>query len=97
MPAMANWQYPGTYVGDGWYEDDGSRFVISARGGASFGMGKIQNDAGAIANEYFMSPDGTTVVSATYYYSCECGEKGSETFEYGEPLGHKPTEKTDEK
>lgn len=70
MSAMANWQYPGTYVGDGWYEDDGSRFVISARGGASFGMGKIQNDTGAIANEYFMSPDGTTVVSATYYDSC---------------------------
>ena len=70
MPAMANWQYPGTYVGDGWYEDDGSRFVISARGGASFGMGKIQNDTGAIANEYFMSPDGTSVVSATYYDSC---------------------------
>ncbi len=69
-PAIADWQYPGTYVGDGWYNDDGTRFVISARGGAAFGMGKIQNDAGAIANEYFISPDGGTVVSATYYYSC---------------------------
>lgn len=68
-PAMADWQYPGTYVGDGWYEDDGSRFVISARGGASIGMGKIKNDTGAITNEYFLSPDGTPV-SATYYYSC---------------------------
>lgn len=68
--ASANWQYPGTYVGDGWYEDDGMRFVISARGGASFGMASIQNDAGAIANEYFISPDGATVVSATYYYAC---------------------------
>lgn len=81
MPAMANWQYPGTYVGDGWYEDDGSRFVISARGGASFGMGKIQNDAGAIANEYFMSPDGTSVVSATYYYSC-VDQGGCEDYVY---------------
>ncbi len=68
-PAMADWQYPGTYVGDGWYEDDGARFVISARGGAAFGMGTIQNDTGAITNEYFLSPDGTAV-SATYYYSC---------------------------
>ena len=81
MPAMANWQYPGTYVGDGWYEDDGSRFVISARGGASFGMGKIQNDTGAIANEYFMSPDGTSVVSATYYYSC-VDQGGCEDYVY---------------
>ncbi|MBQ8797480.1 MAG: S-layer homology domain-containing protein [Oscillospiraceae bacterium] len=26
--------------------------------------------------------------AATYYYSCVCGEKGTETFVYGEPLGH---------
>ena len=25
---------------------------------------------------------------ATYYYSCSCGILGTETFEYGEPLGH---------
>ena len=24
----------------------------------------------------------------TYYYSCSCGKLGTETFEYGEPLGH---------
>lgn len=67
--AFANWQYPGTYVRDGWYEDDGMRFVISARGGAAIGMASIKNQAGAIANEYFLAPDGTPV-SATYYYSC---------------------------
>ncbi len=70
MPAVANWQYPGTYVGDGWYEDDGTRFVISARGGASFGFADIKNNVGAVVNEYFISPDGTTVVSATYYDAC---------------------------
>lgn len=69
-PAMANWQYPGTYVGDGWYEDDGSRFVISARGGMSFGMASVKNEVGAIANNYYASPDGGTIVSETYYYSC---------------------------
>ena len=26
---------------------------------------------------------------ATYYYACSCGEKGSETFTVGDPLGHK--------
>lgn len=69
-PALADWQYPGTYVGDGWYADDGSRFIISARGGAAFGMGKIENKVGAIANEYYASPDGQTIVSATYYFAC---------------------------
>ncbi len=28
---------------------------------------------------------------AKYYYSCSCGEKGTEIFEYGEPLGHEFT------
>lgn len=25
---------------------------------------------------------------AVYYYSCKCGKKSTETFEYGDPLGH---------
>lgn len=73
MPAMSDWQYPGTYIGDGWYEDDGSRFVISARGGASFGMGSIKNDMGAIANDYYISPDGSTVITAKYWETCRTG------------------------
>lgn len=70
--AVADWQYPGTYVGDGWYEDDGSRFVISARGGAAFGMGKIKNQVGAIVNEYLISPDGSTVVTEMYCEQNNC-------------------------
>lgn len=66
MPACANWQYPGTYVGDGWYEDDGTRFIISARGGASFGMGKIQNDVGAIVTGYYVSPDYNEIATQGY-------------------------------
>ena len=31
--------------------------------------------------------------AAKYYYSCSCGEKGSETFTYGEPCGHSYTER----
>ena len=29
---------------------------------------------------------------AVYYMSCSCGDKGSETFNYGDPLGHDYTE-----
>ena len=37
--------------------------------------------------EYLLSP-ATCTEKAKYYYSCECGEKGTETFDYGSPLGH---------
>jgi hypothetical protein len=30
----------------------------------------------------------TCTTPATYYYSCKCGAKGTETFTRGEPLGH---------
>lgn len=36
-------------------------------------------------DEYLESP-ATISDKAHYYYSCECGEKGTETFEYGTPL-----------
>lgn len=68
--ASANWQYPGTYVGDGWYEDDGMRFVISGRGGASFGFASIKNTVGAAANDYYLQKGTDNVVTATYYEAC---------------------------
>lgn len=37
--------------------------------------------------KYLKSP-ATCTNKARYYYSCECGEKGSQYFEYGEKLGH---------
>ncbi len=51
-PAAANWEYSGTYLGDGYYSDDGSRFVMSVRGGASFGFGSIKNEVGSLTTEY---------------------------------------------
>lgn len=36
----------------------------------------------------YLKEEATCLTPAIYYYSCECGEKGVETFEYGEPLGH---------
>ena len=44
-------------------------------------------DKQVITDEY-KATDATCTEAATYYYSCECGEKGTETFEYGSPLGH---------
>ena len=41
-------------------------------------------------NEYFYS-EATCTQKAKYYYSCKCGEKGTETFEYGDALDHKFT------
>ncbi len=40
-------------------------------------------------NEYLVSP-ATCTQAATYYKSCSCGAKGTETFTSGEALGHTP-------
>lgn len=56
VPAIAGWQYDGIYIGDGYYTDDGSRFIVSARGGAAFGVGNIKNDIGAISMAYYVNP-----------------------------------------
>ena len=36
----------------------------------------------------FLSKGGVCGEKSEYYYSCSCGEKGTETFKYGEPLEH---------
>ena len=36
----------------------------------------------------YLATAATCTEKAQYYYSCSCGEKGSETFEYGEALNH---------
>ena len=68
--ARANWEYPGYYVGDGAYTDDGGRFTVSVRGGASIGMGGIKNEIGELTPLYYMSPDGGTIMSELGYYQC---------------------------
>jgi len=42
-------------------------------------------DKQVVSDEYLKS-DATYESPALYYYSCECGERGIETFEYGECL-----------
>ena len=67
--AHANWEYPGYYVGDGAYTDDGSRFVVSLRGGASVSAATIKNQVGSLTSEYYYDPDSGDIMSAGY-----CGE-----------------------
>ena len=44
-------------------------------------------DKQVITDEY-KATDATCVEKAKYYYSCECGAKGTKTFEYGSATNH---------
>lgn len=48
----------------------------------------VHNYINKIANEKFLATSADCDHAATYYYSCDCGQAWSETFTYGEPLGH---------
>jgi len=41
-----------------------------------------------VVDDKYLKSAGTCEHKAVYYYSCECGEKGSETFEVGDTLIH---------
>ena len=41
------------YVRDGYYEDDGRRFIILVRGGVSYAQGKTKNDVGMLRVDYY--------------------------------------------
>ncbi len=41
-----------------------------------------------VASEKYLASSATCTQKARCYYSCKCGEKGTETFEYGSALGH---------
>ncbi len=41
-----------------------------------------------VAEAKFLKSPATCTAKAVYYKSCECGEAGTQTFEYGEALGH---------
>ena len=41
-----------------------------------------------VATEPYLKSAATCTAKAVYYYSCKCGEKGTQTFEYGEILPH---------
>ena len=41
-----------------------------------------------VIDDIYKASDADCEHAATYYYSCSCGDRCSETFEYGNPLGH---------
>ena len=41
-----------------------------------------------VVESKYLKTAATCKAKAVYYYSCECGEKGTETFEYGEKSSH---------
>lgn len=41
-----------------------------------------------VTTDAYKATDATCEAKATYYYSCQCGEKGTETFEYGDYADH---------
>ena len=41
-----------------------------------------------VATDAYRATGADCTNAATYYFSCKCGEKGSETFSYGDALGH---------
>lgn len=66
-------------------------FILSAAFFAS-GCGKKDNHTHSftqeIAEDKYLASEATCTEKARYYYSCKCGEKGTETFGYGSPLEH---------
>ena len=61
--ARANWEYDGTYVRDGYYQDDGRRFIIIMRGGISYARAQMKNDIGSLTTDYYY--DGTSIIPGT--------------------------------
>ena len=41
-----------------------------------------------VVDDIYKASDADCEHAATYYYSCSCGDRCSETFEHGSPLGH---------
>ena len=66
-------------------------FLVSGCGNAKPERHSHSFTKEVVADEYKAS-DATCDKKAEYYYSCECGEKGEETFAYGSPLGHEFTD-----
>lgn len=81
--ARANWEYESEYVAGGWYNDDGSRFVLSVRGGLSYGMAKIKNDIGDVSVNYYLNSVDDSVISQGLSV-INCGASGCSGYD---PIG----------
>lgn len=70
--AHANWQYSGEYTYDTSAYDTGERVAVSLRGGASWAMAKMHNDADTIVYSFCVNT--TTGAITDYTGSCAEGE-----------------------
>lgn len=63
-PAFAGWEHRGYYTNDGYYTDNGSRFVISLRGGLALSRAKMKNDIGSLYTDYYVNDETGAIVSS---------------------------------
>lgn len=89
----------GTVLYEGLWDDalfDAGEGMIMVNGVPAAGMEVHRHvyDQQVTSDRYLASA-ATCTEAATYYYSCTCGEKGTETFAYGAALGHGETELKD--
>lgn len=86
------------YNNDATYESDGTKTAICVYGcgetdtvideGSKLIPGHTHVFDKEITDKIYINEEATCEKSATYYYSCECGRKGEQTFEHGDVLGH---------
>ena len=77
--ADANWQYPGRYTRDSWAGDDGMRFIISVRGGASYGHAKITNEIGGLTGNYMYDLSNNYEIVTQAYAEAVCSNSTDPT------------------
>ena len=63
VPAFAGWQYKGYYIDDGYYDDNGVRFVLGFHGGLSWANAKMKNDIGNLDAYYYVDENTGAVIS----------------------------------
>lgn len=74
-------------IGATYYSNADSHWNICDDCGEKFNLANHVYDQEVASAKYLATP-ATCTEKATYYYSCVCGEKGAQSFEYGETLQH---------
>ena len=82
VPALAGWQYGGYYIDDGYYQDDGSRFIMGGYGGLSFVNAKIKNEVGSLQTDYYKDSVSGIVISGAAYDMLDASQQA-----YYTPIG----------
>ncbi len=68
--------------------DETSHWYECQNGCGKFAYAYSHNYNQEVVNDIYLKSAATCNAKAVYYKSCECGVHGTETFEYGEALGH---------